>query len=161
MLDEPTNHLDLNSIDWLEKKILSYQGSVVFVSHDRAFMQKLATKIVEIDRGKMHTYDCNYLTYLKRKALDISTEETTNKLFDKKLAVEEDWIRQGVKARGTRNMGRVRELEAMREESKKRIKRPRDMQIEISESEASGKKVISLKNLCYSLSGETKKNAAA
>ena len=154
LLDEPTNHLDLNTINWLEKKIQSYQGSVMFISHDRAFMQKIASKILEIDRGQILTYACDYATYLKRREIDISSEDASNKVFDKKLAQEEVWIRQGIKARGTRNMGRVRELEAMREVSHNRIKRPRDLHIEIAESEPSGKKVISLKNLSYSLPGQ-------
>ena len=157
LLDEPTNHLDLNTINWLEKKIQSYQGSVMFISHDRAFMQKIATKILEIDRGQILTYACDYATYLKRREIALATEDTSNKLFDKKLAQEEVWIRQGIKARGTRNMGRVRELEAMRELSQNRIKRPKDIQIEIAESEPSGKKVISLKNLSYSLPGQAHK----
>ena len=99
LLDEPTNHLDISTIEWLEHHVRGYQGSVIFITHDRTFLQKLATRIVEIDRGKLISWPGNYHNYLKLKEKALEDEETSNKLFDKKLAQEEIWIRQGIKAR--------------------------------------------------------------
>lgn len=120
LLDEPTNHLDIPSIEWLEAYLKTYRGSVVVVTHDRAFLNQVATKIVEIDRGRLLTFDCGYDQYLERRETIRMAEEKQDALFDKRLAEEETWIRTGVKARRTRNEGRVRALKAMRETWKQR-----------------------------------------
>jgi ABC transport system ATP-binding/permease protein len=112
LLDEPTNHLDLESITWLEDQMLNFQGAVLFVTHDRAFLQKLATRIVDLDRGQLVSWQGTYDDYLSRKAAALEDEANQNAEFDKKLALEEVWIRQGVKARRTRNEGRVRALKS-------------------------------------------------
>jgi ATP-binding cassette subfamily F protein uup len=124
LLDEPTNHLDITSIAWLEEFLPRAVPSLLFVTHDRAFLQKLATRIVEIDRGKLSSWACDYNTYLERKAAQLEAEEKQSALFDKRLAEEEAWIRRGVKARTTRNEGRVRALERMREERRARRSAP-------------------------------------
>ena len=154
LLDEPTNHLDISTIEWLEHKVRGYKGSVIFITHDRNFLQKLATRIVEIDRGKLVSWPGNYQNYpeLKEKAND--EEDTRNALFDKKLAEEEAWIRQGIKARRTRNEGRVRSLLAMREEREGRIKRQGKARISVETAEASGRKVIEARSLCHGYSGQ-------
>jgi ATP-binding cassette subfamily F protein uup len=149
LLDEPTNHLDLATIEWLEHVVRGYLGSVVFVTHDRAFMQRLATRIVEIDRGKLLSWPGDYRNYLRRKDKALEDEHATNRLFDKKLAEEEAWIRQGIKARRTRNEGRVRALMEMRAARAERIDRPRGPRITIEEGERSGRKVIRMKNVSY------------
>jgi len=155
LLDEPTNHLDISTIEWLEHMVRAYQGSVVFITHDRSFLQKLATRIVEIDRGIMVSWPGNYQNYLELKEKAIEEEETQNKLFDKRLAEEETWIRQGIKARRTRNEGRVRSLEAMREEYGKRVKRQGKAKFEIGESEEkSGRKVIEARSVSHSFGSE-------
>ncbi len=118
LLDEPTNHLDIESIDWLENFLKEYPGTIFFVTHDRMFMTRLATKIVELDRGKIYSWTCDYPTFLERKKLALHAEAMEWEQFDKKLAQEEVWIRQGIKARRTRNEGRVRALEKLREEKK-------------------------------------------
>ena len=118
LLDEPTNHLDIESIDWLENFLKEYPGTIFFVTHDRMFMTRLATKIVELDRGKLYSWTCDYPTFLERKKLALHAEAMEWEQFDKKLAQEEVWIRQGIKARRTRNEGRVRALEKLREEKK-------------------------------------------
>ena len=150
LLDEPTNHLDLVTIEWLEHVVRGYLGSVVFVTHDRAFMQRLATRIVEIDRGKLVSWPGDYHNFLRRKEKALEDEQRANELFDKKLAEEEAWIRQGIKARRTRNEGRVRALMGMREKRAQRIDRPRDARITIEEGERSGRKVVRLKNVSHS-----------
>jgi ATP-binding cassette subfamily F protein uup len=118
LLDEPTNHLDIRSIEWLEGFLKDYPGTIVFVTHDRLFMTRLATKIVELDRGKLYSWTCDYPTFLERKAALLDAEAARWEQFDKKLAQEEVWIRQGIRARRTRNEGRVRALERLREEKK-------------------------------------------
>ena len=123
LLDEPTNHLDIITIKWLESVVYSYDGTVLFVTHDRAFLQKLATRIVEIDRGKLTSWPGDYQNFLRRKAKALEDETTENRRFDKKLEQEEIWIRQGIKARRTRNEGRARALNAMRKERSKRVAR--------------------------------------
>ncbi|MDP5040424.1 MAG: ATP-binding cassette domain-containing protein, partial [Paraglaciecola sp.] len=123
LLDEPTNHLDITMIQWLEEAVKSYNGAVVFVSHDRAFIRKVATRIIDLDRGSLVSYPGDYDAYLVQKANDLEVEESQNALFDKKLSIEETWIRQGVKARRTRNEGRVRALKALREERSQRANR--------------------------------------
>ena len=110
VLDEPTNHLDIEAIQWLEQFLLKWEGALLFISHDRQFMDNLATRFVEIDRGKLTEFNCNYATYLKRKQAMLDTEDKHNALFDKRLSQEEAWIREGIKARRTRNEGRVRAL---------------------------------------------------
>jgi ATP-binding cassette subfamily F protein uup len=151
LLDEPTNHLDISTIEWLEHMVRGYQGSVVFITHDRSFLQKLATRIVEIDRGELISWPGNYQNYLELKEKSIEEEDTRNKLFDKRLAEEETWIRQGIKARRTRNEGRVRALEAMREEYGKRVKRQGKAKFEIGESsEKSGRKVVEARSVQHS-----------
>ena len=122
LLDEPTNHLDIESIEWLESYLNSYRGSVVVVTHDRTFLSQVAKRIIEIDRGKLHAHECDYATYLERRETILLSEQRQNALFDKKLAEEEAWIRTGIKARRTRNEGRVRALKTMREEYKARRK---------------------------------------
>ncbi len=120
LLDEPTNHLDLTSIEWLESYLSQYSGSLLLVTHDRAFLSNVANRIVEIDRGRLNVYDCNYETYLDRREAARLSEQKQDALFDKRLSEEEVWLRQGVKARRTRNEGRVRRLEAMRSEYRQR-----------------------------------------
>ena len=155
LLDEPTNHLDISTIEWLEHHVRGYQGSVIFITHDRTFLQKLATRIVEIDRGKLISWPGNYNNYLKLKEKALEDEATSNKLFDKKLAQEEDWIRQGIKARRTRNEGRVRALKSMREERAKRIKREGSARIHLEEAEKSGRKVITVRNVSHGYGDRT------
>lgn len=155
LLDEPTNHLDISTIEWLEHMIRGFQGSVVFITHDRSFLQKIATRIVEIDRGHMVSWPGNYQNYLTLKDKANEEEDTQNKLFDKRLSEEEDWIRQGVKARRTRNEGRVRALESMREEYGHRLKRQGKAKFEIGEStEKSGRKVIEARSVTHSFGKE-------
>jgi ATP-binding cassette subfamily F protein uup len=147
LLDEPTNHLDIATISWLEDRIYSWPGAVLFITHDRAFLQRLATRILEIDRTKLLSWDCDYRNYLLRKDQAMEAESDANSRFDKKLAEEEVWVRQGIKARRTRNEGRVRTLQAMRTEQAKRIKHSGGAQITIGEAESSGRKVIRLRNV--------------
>jgi ATP-binding cassette subfamily F protein uup len=149
LLDEPTNHLDISTIEWLEHKIRSYQGSVIFITHDRNFLQKLATRIVEIEVGKLISWPGTFTNYLFLKEKAIESEQVRNDLFDKRLAEEEVWIRQGIKARRTRNEGRVRALTAMRKERIQRSTRQGKARISIESSEKSGKKVIEARNLSH------------
>ena len=116
LLDEPTNHLDIEAIQWIEQFLIKWEGSLLFISHDRHFMDNLANRLVEIDRGKLIEFNCDYSTYLARKQDNLAVEDKQNALFDKRLSQEEVWIRQGIKARRTRNEGRVRALVAMRQE---------------------------------------------
>ncbi len=150
LLDEPTNHLDIATIKWLEDRVYSYPGSVMFITHDRAFLQRLATRILEIDRGKLTSWPGNYDNFLRRKEKALDDEKVANDKFDKKLAQEEEWIRQGIKARRRRNEGRVRSLMQMREEFSERIKPDAKARIYIDEAEQSGRKVIRAKNVGYS-----------
>ncbi len=153
LLDEPTNHLDIPSIQWLEKFLISLEIALVFITHDRAFLQKLATRIVELDRGRLSSYPGDWDAYLKRKAEELAAEEKANAEFDKKLAQEEAWIRQGIKARRTRNEGRVRALKALREAAAARRKRKGKARITVNAAEASGKKVIEVSHLSYAING--------
>ncbi len=155
LLDEPTNHLDLTTISWLEDRIYNWTGAVLFITHDRSFLQRLATRIIELDRRKLVSWDCDYRSYLTRREQAIQAESDANSRFDKKLAEEEAWIRQGIKARRTRNEGRVRSLEAMREEHGARIKRDHGARIAIDEADESGRKVVRMRNVSYSY-GENK-----
>ncbi len=154
LLDEPTNHLDIATIQWLEDRIYSYPGAVLFVTHDRAFLQRLATRIVEIDRGQLTSWPGDYDNFLRRKEKALEDEAEANAKFDKKLDQEEAWIRQGIKARRTRNEGRVRSLEKMREEFAGRIKREQRARIHIEEAEQSGRKVIRARNVEYAYGDE-------
>jgi ATP-binding cassette subfamily F protein uup len=149
LLDEPTNHLDIASIVWMEEFLLNYGGTLVFVTHDRVFLQKLATRIIELDRGVLTSWFCDYETYLNRKQSEIETEEKQAAQFDKKLAVEETWIRQGIKARRTRNEGRVRTLEKMREIRRARHERTGSVRMLAQEAERTGKLVIEAENVNY------------
>lgn len=149
ILDEPTNHLDIESIDWLEDFLLRQNAALLFVTHDRAFLKKIATRIVELDRGKLYNWDCNYETYLQRKDADLEAEAKQNHNFDKKLAEEEAWIRRGIKARRTRNMGRVRDLIKMRDERKARRDRTGQVKMVIQEADRTGKLVVEAKDLCF------------
>ncbi|QSB02857.1 ATP-binding cassette domain-containing protein [Methylomonas sp. EFPC1] len=142
LLDEPTNHLDFESIVWLEEQILAFQGAVMFVTHDRAFLQKLATRIIDLDRGQLTSWAGNYQDYLTRKAAALEDEANQNAEFDKKLAKEEVWIRQGVKARRTRNEGRVRALKQLRAERSERRNTQGTAKLSLNKGEASGKKVV-------------------
>jgi ATP-binding cassette subfamily F protein uup len=155
MLDEPTNHLDISTIEWLESKVRAYAGAVLFVTHDRTFVERVATRIVAIDRGKLRSWPGGYADYLEQKAKSDADEERHNALFDKKLAEEETWVRKGVKARQTRNEGRVRALEELREIHAARIKRPPAARILINEStEISGRKVIEVRNVSHGYEGK-------
>ena len=149
LLDEPTNHLDFESIAWLEEQLLNFDGAVLFVTHDRAFLQKLATRIVDLDRGYLVSWQGTYDDYIRRKAAALEDEANQNAEFDKKLAQEEVWIRQGVKARRTRNEGRVRALEALRKERAQRRLQQGTSKLGLSTAEASGKKVIEVKDICF------------
>lgn len=149
LLDEPTNHLDIEMVKWLEKTILAYKGSIVFISHDRAFIRSIATRIVDIDRGMVTSYPGNYDKYLEQKAHDLEVQETHQKEFDKKLAKEEVWIRQGIKARRTRNEGRVRALKSLREEFKARRNQLGNANIVSSQGGKSGKRVFELADVSY------------
>ncbi|MEM9404268.1 MAG: ATP-binding cassette domain-containing protein [Pseudomonadota bacterium] len=149
LLDEPTNHLDIATIKWLENVVYSYPGTVLFITHDRAFLDRLATRIVEIDRGKLSSWPGNFADYQRRKEKALEDESTENALFDKKLAQEEAWIRQGIKARRTRNEGRVRALMAMREKRAERVSPEAKARIHIEEADISGRKVIRARNVSY------------
>ena len=155
LLDEPTNHLDLSTIQWLENKFSHFTGAILFITHDRAFLQKLATRIIELDRGKLSSWPGTYHDYLINKEKALEEEAKSNALFDKKLNEEEVWIRQGIKARRTRNEGRVRALQEMRKEVAKRLKPQNKARIHIEEAEQSGRKVIEAHNICHSY-GEQK-----
>jgi len=149
LLDEPTNHLDLATISWLEDRLYNWPGAILFITHDRSFLQRLATRIIELDRTRLVSWDCDYQTYLRRREQADHAEHEVNQRFDKKLAEEEVWIRQGIKARRTRNEGRVRALEVMREEHAARIKREPGARIAIDEAEESGRKVVRMRNVGY------------
>ena len=147
LLDEPTNHLDIVAIDWLEKQLKDFQGALLFITHDRSFLQSLATRIIELDRGQLTSWDCDYHTYLERKAHALEVEAEHNAQFDKKLALEESWIRQGIKARRTRNEGRVRALKALREERTQRRVVQGKASFSLEQSDSSGKLVMEVKNI--------------
>ncbi|KEQ15043.1 ATP-binding cassette ATPase Uup [Endozoicomonas numazuensis] len=150
LLDEPTNHLDIVAIDWLEKQLLDFQGALLFITHDRSFLQSLATRIVELDRGVLTSWDCDYKTYLERKAHALEVEAEQNALFDKKLAQEETWIRQGIKARRTRNEGRVRALKALRNERMERRNVQGKASFSLEQGSSSGKLVMEVKGVSQS-----------
>jgi len=147
LLDEPTNHLDIEAIDWLETFLKAYPGTVIFVTHDRMFMQHLATKIVELDRGKLYSWSCDYQTFLERKELAIHAEASERERFEKKLAEEEIWVRQGIKARRTRNEGRVKALERMREAKRAQRQTIGKVRMKVQETDLSGERVIKVDHL--------------
>lgn len=154
LLDEPTNHLDFAAISWLENRIASFSGAVLFITHDRAFLQRLATRIVEIDRGKLRSWPGNYTDFLRRREEAMAAEKEANSEFDRKLEEEEAWIRQGIKARRTRNEGRVRALEAMRVERAQRVNPEARARVHIEEAESSGRKVLDVKNMTFGYDDE-------
>jgi ABC transport system ATP-binding/permease protein len=152
LLDEPTNHLDIDSINWLEDFLYRYNKTIFFVTHDRAFLQKIANRIIELDRGKIFDWKCDYRTFLQRKDSWLESEETRNADFDKKLALEEVWIRRGVKARRRRNEGRVRELIKMREERAARRERTGNVRMEMQKAENSGRMIIEATDISFGYS---------
>ncbi len=149
LLDEPTNHLDIEAIAWMEEFLLAYPGAILFVTHDRAFLRRLATRILELDRGGLTDWPGDYDNFLRRKAERLNAEALANERFDKKLAQEEVWIRQGIKARRTRNEGRVRALKALREERLQRREQTGKAQMQLSSGERSGKLVVEVENISY------------
>jgi len=155
LLDEPTNHLDVEAIEWLENFLLDFQGSIVFISHDRSFIRKMATRIVDLDRGQLVSYPGNYDLYLTTKEENLRVEALQNELFDKRLAQEEVWIRQGIKARRTRNEGRVRALKAMREERRQRRDVMGTAKLQLDTSSRSGKIVFEMEDVSYEIAGKT------
>ena len=150
LLDEPTNHLDIATILWLEKFLLKYEKTIMFVTHDRAFLARLATRIVEIDRGRLYSFACNYGAYLERRQALLETEEKQANEFDKKLAKEKTWIRKGVRARRTRNEGRARALMQMREERARRQEQAGVSRLIIQEAEKSGRMVVDAQGVFFS-----------
>ncbi len=155
LLDEPTNHLDIESIRWLETFLKGYEGTLVFVTHDRVFLQALATRILEVERGKLYDWECDYSTFLKRREQLQAAEEKQNNLFDKKLAEEERWIRQGIKARRTRNEGRVRALQELRRQRADRREKQGNVRLLAQESERSGQLVLEATDLTFAYGEQT------
>ena len=149
LLDEPTNHLDMAAIDWLESFLLKWRGTLILITHDRMMIRRLATRIVEIDRGRLNSWDCDYDTYEQRSRERLEAEEKGNLRFDKKLSAEETWIRQGIKARRTRNEGRVRALEKLREIRRSRRDRTGRVRMALDEAERSGKTVVEATDLTF------------
>ena len=154
LLDEPTNHLDIDSINWLEEFLTRWGGTLLFVTHDRVFLQKLATRIIELDRSRLFDWNCNYATFLERKEAMLASEQQQNTQFDKKLAQEEAWIRRGIEARRTRNEGRVRALKRLREIRRERREQPGKVNMLIQEERRSGRLVIEAENLSYAYEGQ-------
>lgn len=153
LLDEPTNHLDVETIEWLEQQVLEFNGAILFITHDRALAKRLATKIIELDRGRLRGFDLGYEHFLEQREHLLAVEDQQNALFDKRLAEEEVWIRQGIKARRTRNEGRVRALERMREQRSERRNQQGNATIAVEAASASGKIVAAVKNMSYSIEG--------
>jgi ATP-binding cassette subfamily F protein uup len=153
LLDEPTNHLDIESILWLETFLGDFGGAILFITHDRAFLQALATRIIDLDRGRLKSFPGDYRRYLETKQQLLDAEETANALFDKKLAREEAWIRQGIKARRTRNEGRVRALQKMREERAQRRERVSSARLTTQQADSSGKIVIEAEQVDFAWDG--------
>ncbi|MGB0467437.1 MAG: ATP-binding cassette domain-containing protein [Pontibacterium sp.] len=155
LLDEPTNHLDVETIEWLEQQLLAFNGGLLFISHDRTLVEKLATRIIELDRGQLTSFPGSYTTYLEQKAKLLEDEERNNALFDKRLAQEEVWIRQGIKARRTRNEGRVRALKAMRNDRADRRNRQGKANFNLEEAKKSGKLVAELEAVSHGYDGKS------
>ena len=154
LLDEPTNHLDIDTIVFLESYLLSFRGCLLIISHDRAFLHKLANRVLELDRGRLKSWPGDFANFLRRRAADLSAEQVQNQLFDKKLANEEAWIRQGVKARRTRNEGRVRALEQLRAERQARRSLSGSAKMRLTEAEASGRQVLVAESLNFAYAGK-------
>jgi ATP-binding cassette subfamily F protein uup len=150
LLDEPTNHLDIDTIIWMEEFILRHVKTLLFITHDRAFLKKIASRIMELDRGRLVSYDCDYATYVKRRQAAFEIEETQNRVFDKKLSQEEAWIRKGIKARRTRNEGRVRSLQKMRAAYRARRRKIGNVNLQVQEAERTGKLVIEARAVSFS-----------
>jgi ATP-binding cassette subfamily F protein uup len=153
LLDEPTNHLDISSISWLEEFLLEFSGAILFVTHDRRFLQVLATRIIELDRGRVTDWPGDFATYLRRRQAQLEAEATHNALFDKKLSQEEAWIRQGIKARRTRNEGRVTALKEMRRKRLARRQQTGSASMKLNEAERSGRLVLEAKGLGHVIEG--------
>ena len=153
LLDEPTNHLDINAIGWAEEFLQKYMGTLIFVTHDRVFLQKLATRIIEIDRGRLVNWACGYRTFLERRQAALDVEEVQRKQFNRRLGKEEEWIRKGIKARRTRNEGRVRALIKMREAQQARRRQAGSARIQIQEAESTGKLVIEASKISHGYGG--------
>jgi ABC transport system ATP-binding/permease protein len=149
LLDEPTNHLDIEAIDWLERFLSSWESAFIFVTHDRRFLRRLAERILEIDRGQLFDWSCDYDTFVKRKEAALAAEDKQNALFDKKLAEEEVWIRQGIKARRTRNEGRVRALENMRLQRRQRQESGGKVRLQLQQELRSGNLVVEAKDIAF------------
>lgn len=154
LLDEPTNHLDIEAITWLEEFMVNYQGALLFISHDRAFVRRLAQKVIELDRGKLTSWPGTYDDYVRRKAEQLAVEADHNAKFDKRLSQEEAWIRQGIKARRTRNEGRVRALEAMREQFRQRRHRGSKARMKLEVAESAGKRVFEVEDVDFAFDGK-------
>ena len=155
LLDEPTNHLDIQAIDWLEDFLKRWGGTLVFVTHDRVFLQKLTTRIIELDRGSVYDWACDYPTFLERKEAMLEAEQTQNALFDKKLAQEEQWIRKGIEARRTRNEGRVLALKKLRQQRSERRDLLGKVKMQIGTEKRSGRLVIETENISYAYGEKT------
>lgn len=153
LLDEPTNHLDIESIGWLEEFLLEFRGAILFITHDRRFLRTLATRIIELDRGRVTDWPGDYKTYLARRQAELDAEAAHNSLFDKKLAQEEAWIRQGIKARRTRNEGRVRALKELRRDRLSRREQTGSAEMKLNEAERSGRLVLEAKGIGHSYEG--------
>ncbi|TLF48681.1 ATP-binding cassette domain-containing protein [Halomonas urmiana] len=154
LLDEPTNHLDLDTIAWLEEQLADFNGAVLFITHDRAFLSKLATAILELDRGRLGRYPGDYAAYQEQKQHELEVEARENAEFDKKLAREEAWIRQGIKARRTRNEGRVRALQQLRHERRERRERQGKAALSVDSGARSGKRVVELSHVTHRFGDE-------
>src|SRR6478672_9653802 len=153
LLDEPTNHLDIDAIEWLEDFLINRGTTLLFVTHDRAFLRRVATRIMELDRGRLADWGSDYDAYLERKEAALAAEARENAEFDKKLAKEEVWIRTGIRARRTRNEGRVRALEALRAERSARRDRAGSVRLQTQEAERSGRLVVEVRNVSVALGG--------
>lgn len=154
LLDEPTNYLNIETIDWLEAFLKTFPGSIIFISHDRSFIRAMATRIVDLDRGKLVSWPGNYDKYLEGKEEELRVQELQNAEFNRKLAQEEVWIRQGIKARRTRNEGRVRALKALRQERSERREVMGSAKIQVEEAARSGKIVFELDDVSYGIEGK-------
>ena len=154
LLDEPTNHLDIAAITWVEEFLARFEGTFFFVTHDRVFLQKLTTRIVHLDRGRLTSWKCDYPTFLQRSQAELDAEARQNALFDKRLAAEETWIRKGIQARRTRNEGRVRALRTMRDERRRRREQTGRVRMEAHHAERTGRKVIAAEQISYDWDGK-------
>ena len=153
LLDEPTNHLDIDAIIWMESFVLRHVKTLLFITHDRAFLERIATRIMDLDRGRLFSYACNYNTYLKRREADLDAEMQQQRRFDKKLSQEETWIRQGIKARRTRNEGRVRALLKLRAVARERRAKIGQVRMQLQETERTGRLVIQARELTHGFGG--------